>query len=228
VYKRQIQGRCTEDHDGVDRTTGDGTQITFDPDPAIFGPIGWRNEVIREHLWHVACLHSGLVLVHDGHEIMSRAGVGDLLPILLAGQEPCYPLLQSKADCLWWICTHAPRAGEHLLSFVNGQFTKGGGTHLAAFQEGLLRGINAFSSRGFTADDLRDGLTGVVALRLQDPQFTSRVKTKLIDPEVRCWMVPTIAAAVERLLHSQRDLAQQVIGKLLDNQRLRADLNKIR
>ena len=124
--------------------------------------------------------------------------------------------------------THTNRFSEEYFSFVNGQYTSDGGTHLSAFREGLLRGINDFSNKKFSGDDVREGILGAIAIRLKDPIFESQTKNKLGNTEIRSDLVSRIAQGVTQALHRDTSEAKKLINKIEETQKLRKELNSVK
>jgi len=176
------QGVLKAQKNGKAATEPDGTFIRFEPDPTIFKEIDFRAEHVERRLRHYAYLNTGLKLIFNGTTFQSRNGLLDLvMEDLRADQsEPIYPPLHYSSRTLEFCFTHSnSRYGETFYSFVNGQYTSDGGTHLSAFREGLLKAVNEYSRSGYEGDDVREAMVGAVAIRLKDPVFESQTKNKL-------------------------------------------------
>ena len=131
---------------------------------------------------------TGLKLIYNGQTFQSRHGLLDLVMEDLASDhsEPIYAPLHYTSKTLEFCFTHSnSRYGETFFSFVNGQYTSDGGTHLSAFREGLLKAVNEYSKAGYEGDDVREAMVGAVAIRLKDPVFESQTKNKLGNTEIR-------------------------------------------
>jgi topoisomerase IV subunit B len=222
------RGRLLEDRQGRDPGVSDGTAITFAPDPEIFPAIHWNDEYLRHRLRYYACLNPGLTLEYAGERFTSRGGLADLLADELGDEPPLYDLVHWRDERLEFAFSHTHNYGETYYAFVNGQYTNDGGTHQSAFREGLLKGVNEFAGRSFTGEDVRDGLVGAVAVRLQDPVFDSQTKTKLGSTEVRTWVVPAVKDAVVRWLHQHAKAAESLLDKVKSNERVRKELSAIK
>jgi topoisomerase-4 subunit B len=222
------RGHLVEDRQGRDPGAADGTAIRFAPDPAIFPAIRWNDEYLRHRLRYYACLNPGLTLEYAGERFTSRGGLADLLADELGDEPPLYDLVHWRDERLEFAFSHTHNYGETYYAFVNGQYTNDGGTHQSAFREGLLKGVNEFAGRSFTGEDVRDGLVGAVAVRLQDPVFDSQTKTKLGSTEVRTWMVPAVKDAVVRWLHQHAKVAESLLEKVKSNERVRKELSAIK
>jgi topoisomerase-4 subunit B len=133
-----------------------------------------------------------------------------------------------REEKLEFAFTHTNNYGETYFSFVNGQHTSDGGTHQSAFREGLLKGINEFAKKSFAGADVRDGLVGAVAVKIQEPVFESQTKNKLGSTDVRGWIVPAVKDAVVIWLHKNQDVAEKLIQKIETNEKLRKELQAVK
>ena len=184
-----------------------GTLIEFEPDESIFKDSEFRLEHIERRLRHYSYLNTGLKLILKTPELaepkvfQSRHGLMDLVMEDLAsdGSEPIYAPLHYAGKTLEFCFTHSnSRYGETFYSFVNGQYTSDGGTHLSAFREGLLKAVNEYGNTKYEGDDVRECMVGAVAIRLKDPVFESQTKNKLGNTEIRTELVNNVR---EELLH---------------------------
>ena len=141
---------------------------------------------------------------------------------------PLYDVVHCRQDRIEFAFSHTHNYGETYFSFVNGQFTNDGGTHQSAFREGLLKGVNEFAKASFTGEDVRDGLIGAVAVKLQDPVFDSQTKNKLGSTDVRSWVVPLVREQVVLWLHQNPVAAEALLDKVKTNERIRKELNAIK
>jgi topoisomerase-4 subunit B len=222
------QGQLLKEMDGVDPKTPTGTFVSFVPDPEIFGDYAWNEEFIVHRLRYYAYLNSGLNLIFNGQSFKSQGGLADLLAGELGGEVPLYEVAHHRQDKLEFAFTHTHNYGETYFSFVNGQFTSDGGTHLSAFREGMLKGINEFAKKSFAGEDVRDGMIGAVAVKIQEPVFESQTKNKLGSTDVRTWIVPAVKDAVERWLHRHPDIGAKLVGKIEANEKLRKELAAVK
>jgi topoisomerase-4 subunit B len=145
----------------------------------------------------------------------------------MGGEEPLYPLVHERVERLEFAFTHTHAYGETYYSFVNGQYTNDGGTHQSAFREGVLKAVNEFSGKSFAGEDVRDGIVGAVAIKVQDPLFDSQTKTKL-GSDVRGWIVPAVKDRVVRWLHAHKEDAEKLLEKVRQNERVRKELNAVK
>ena len=216
------QGSMVSDESGE---TGEknGTMVEFTPDPEIFGEYQFRTEFIERRMQHYAFLNSGLKMMFNDLVFRSEDGLRDLLNDE-TGEEAIYDAVYYRNTTLEFAFTHTNSYGEKYFSFANGQYTSAGGSHLSAFKEGVLKGVNAFSGKGFVAEDVRDGLVAAVSVRLKDPVFESQTKNKLGNTDIRRDIVARVQAEIEQVLHRDPKLAELVIAKVQSNQRLRTEL----
>ncbi len=206
----------------------DGTFIRFTPDPEIFDRFDWHEEFVEHRLRYYAYLNSGLKLVYNKDSYQSRNGLKDLLSDELGDAQPLYAIAHCDGDRFEFAFTHGNAYGESYFSFVNGQYTNDGGTHQAAFREGLLKGVNEFSKKSYAGEDVRDGIVAAVAVKLQDPVFESQTKNKLGSTEVRSWLVPAVKDKVVRWLHENPAEAKILLEKVALNEKVRKELSAIK
>jgi topoisomerase-4 subunit B len=222
------QGKKREEKGGKVAKERNGTLIRFIPDPEIFEDYGWQEEYLEHRLRYYAFLNSGLTLDYNGEKYVSKNGLADLLAYELGGEPAVYDAFHCKLDRLEFAFTHTHAYGETYYSFVNGQYTNDGGTHQSAFREGVLKGVNEFSKNGFAGEDVRDGLVGAVAVKVQDPVFESQTKNKLGSTEIRSWVVNSVKEQVVLWLHKNPEEAEKLLAKVKNNQRVRKELSAIK
>ena len=222
------RGRLINEKKGRAADVPNGTEISFTPDAEIFDHYEWNEEFIAHRLKYYAYLNSGLKLTYNGKSYQSRNGLADLLGDELGEEPPLYDIVHCTDEKFEFAFTHTNNYGETYYSFVNGQYTNDGGTHQSAFREGLLKGVNEFAKKNFAGEDVRDGIMGAVAVKLQDPVFESQTKNKLGSTEVRSWIVPAVKDQVVRWLHENEAVAKQVLEKVANNERLRKELATIK
>ena len=229
-FKRAFfrQGRLVEEKGGKSDGDPRGTFIRFTPDPQIFGDYQWREEYVERRLRYYAYLNSGLTLEYNGRKFVSRNGLADLLEEEIGAEPKLYDIFHHKADRLELAFTHTHAYGETYFSFVNGQYTNDGGTHQSAFREGVLKGVNEYARHPFAGEDVRDGLIGAVAIKLQDPVFESQTKNKLGSTEVRSWIVNEVKDAIVLWLHREPPAAEALLAKVKANEKVRKELSAIK
>jgi topoisomerase-4 subunit B len=207
----------------------DGTLIEFIPDhdPSIFGNYTFQDEFIEERLWNYAYLNTGLSIDFNKKVYTSKHGLLDLLDKQV-GTEGLYSTIHHRSDRMEFAFTHTQNYGENYFSYVNGQHTSDGGTHLWAFKEGILKGINEFYKKSYTAPDVRDGLTGAISIKLQDPVFESQTKNKLGNTEVRTWIAQEVKEEIIDFLLKNPDDATKLSEKIASNEKLRKELAAVK
>jgi len=216
------QGRLVSDDTG-ETTEKNGTLVEFTPDREIFGEYQFRSEFIERRMQHYAFLNSGLKMMFNDMVFRSDDGLRDLLNDE-TGDEAIYDAVYYRNTTLEFAFTHTNSYGEKYFSFANGQYTSAGGSHLSAFKEGVLKGMNAYSGKGFVAEDVRDGLVAAVSVRLKDPVFESQTKNKLGNTDIRRDIVARVQSEIEQVLHRDQKLADRIVAKIQANQKLRTEL----
>ncbi|WP_304225117.1 DNA topoisomerase IV subunit B [Gracilinema caldarium] len=205
----------------------DGTYVEFTPDREIFGDYQFNLEFIEKRIWNYAYLNAGLTLRFNGQVYRSEQGLLDLLNEE-TGNEVIYPVGYYKGERLEFAFTHTNNYGEEYFSFVNGQYTSDGGTHLSAFKEGFLKGIQAYFKKDYKSEDVREGTTAAIAVKLKNPVFESQTKNKLGNSDIRPWIVQEVKTAVEDWLHKNTEAAKQLELKIIANEKLRTELNVVK
>ncbi len=213
-----------------------GTLIEFEPDEEIFKNSEFKLEFIERRLRHYSYLNTGLKLVlnvkgAEPKSFQSRHGLMDLVMEELGvdGSEPLYSPLHYSGKTLEFCFTHSnSRYGETFFSFVNGQYTSDGGTHLSAFREGLLKAVNEYGNGKFEGDDVREAMVGAVAIRLKDPMFESQTKNKLGNTEIRTELVNNVREELLHFFQRNKTIAETIIAKVKDTQELRKELQNVK
>jgi topoisomerase-4 subunit B len=230
------QGRLKKEDSGKTKEP-DGTFIEFEADPEIFKDSAFKFEYVERRLRHYSYLNNGLKLVlktPDSPEpktFLSRHGLMDLVMEDLStdGSEPIYSPLHYSSKTLEFCFTHSnSRYGETFYSFVNGQYTSDGGTHLSAFREGLLKAVNEYCTGKFEGDDVREAMVGAVAIRLKDPMFESQTKNKLGNTEIRTELVNSVRLELLHFFQRNKAIAEKIIEKVKDTQQLRKELQEVK
>ncbi|MGC6423862.1 MAG: DNA topoisomerase IV subunit B [Lentimonas sp.] len=229
------QGELTAEdkRDKASKGAKNGTSLRFDPDPKIFGKVRFREDYVEDMLWNYAYLNSGLTIVYNGKKFSSDKGLHDLLENKIDG-SPIYPIVHLKDKDVEVAFTHNDAYGEDYYSFVNGQHTTMGGTHLAAFREALAKTIKEFYKKDFDAVDIRTSICAAVSVKVEEPVFESQTKTKLGSqdmgpkgPTVRTFMMNFIKQALDNYLHRNGETAEILLRKIQDSERNRKELKGI-
>jgi DNA gyrase subunit B/topoisomerase-4 subunit B len=231
------QGKLRNEKRGKSPAEPDGTCIQFEPDPEIFKETQFRAEHVEHRLRHYSYLNTGLKLVLNmtglpgPKTFQSRLGLMDLVMEDLEsdGSEPLYPPLHYSGKTLEFCFTHSnSRYGETFYSFVNGQYTTDGGTHLSAFREGLLKAVNEFGNAKYEGDDVREAMIGAVAIRLKDPVFESQTKNKLGNTEIRADLVNSVREELLHFFNRNKEIAERILAKADDTKQLRKELQDVK
>lgn len=219
-------GKLIEQKEG-ETEEKNGTQIDFLPSREMFPNFTFDLAYVDQRLWRYAYLNAGLKIYLDKKLYYSSKGLLDLLDKELDGAE-LYPPIYYKDNTLEFAFSHTDSFSDCYYTFVNGTYTNEGGTHLSAFREGLLKGINEFSGKKFVNTDVRDGVVGTLSIKIKDPVFESQTKNKLGNTEIRSWIVNTVKEAVSSALYKDTDSAQTLIDKILRNEKVRKELQSVR
>ena len=212
-----------------------GTLIAFMPDEALFGKdFKFRLEFIEDMLWNYAFLNRGLTLTLNGKSFKSEHGLKDLLTKELSG-EPLYPIIHLEGEDIEIALTHGNHYGEEYWSFVNGQHTTMGGTHLAAFREALVETVRNHFKKDYDAADVRQAIDAAIVVRVQEPVFESQTKTKLgsndigpAGPSIKEFIGKFMQQSLDTYLHKNRETAEIIKRKIEENEHERKELAGIR
>jgi topoisomerase-4 subunit B len=205
----------------------DGTLVEFKPDSEIFGDYAFNMEFVEKRMWHYAYLNSGLSLSLNGQEFRSDNGLLDLLKDEV-GDGALYDIGYWRGERIEFAITHTANYGEEYFSFVNGQHTSDGGTHLSAFREGYLKAINEFFQASFKGEDVREGIAAAVAVKLKDPVFESQTKNKLGNSDVKPWIMQEVKRGIDDWLRRNPETAKTLQEKIIANEKLRTELNVVK
>lgn len=205
----------------------DGLLVEFWPDSEIFADFSFKEEFISKRLWRYAYLNAGLTLHLADQCFYSANGLLDLLDNETEGTK-LYEAIHYRNTLLEFAFVHTDGYGESYFSFVNGTYTNEGGTHLSAFREGILKGVNEFSGKKFSGEDVREGVVGAVAVKVKEPIFESQTKNKLSNVEVRAEIVNIVRDIVSEHLYKNSEAADILIGKIQQNAKIRKELQHVR
>ncbi len=214
-----------------------GTIIRFKPDNGLFRNYRFLPEYIEQQLWNYAYLNAGLKIQYNGKTLLSKNGLLDLLEKKTNAERVRYPIIHLKGEDVEIALTHGDHYGEHYYSFVNGQNTTQGGTHLNAFREALVKVIRDHFKKQFDAKDIRESIIAAVSLRVEDPVFESQTKTRLGSermgpdaPAIRTFMADFLSKQLDNYLHKNPEIAKEVLKRIQQSERERkeiADVKKI-
>lgn len=211
-----------------------GTEIVFEPDDKIFHNYRFLPAYMEEKIWNYAHLNTGLTLVFNGKNYASPNGLFDLLS-KHTDDSIRYPIVHLRSKDIEIAFSHGNQYGEHLFSFVNGQHTTQGGTHLAAFREALVKTVRDFFKKDFDAADVRSCIIGAVSVRIQEPVFESQTKTRLGSnniapngPALRSWMMDYVTKELDNYLHKNPEMAKALQDRIVQSERERKEISGIR
>jgi len=212
-----------------------GTLIIFEPDNTMFKNYHFIPEYLDDLMWNYAFLNAGLTINYNGKKFYSKDGLLDLLKQKSDHEEIRYPIIHFKGNDIEVAISHGNQYGEEYYSFVNGQHTTQGGTHLAAFREGVLRGVRDFYKKEFDASDIRASIIAAIAVRVQEPVFESQTKTKLGStnmapegPSVRNFVGDIVAKELEIHLHKNSAVADALLKRISQSERERKEIAGIK
>jgi topoisomerase IV subunit B len=224
IFERGVLTSSREDAAGREKN---GLFVEFIPDPDIFPDFSYNMEFLEKRMWNYACLNSGLTLALNGKEFKAEKGLYDLLSSEV-GDSALYEIGWYKGDRIEFSFTHTNNYGEEHFSFVNGQFTSDGGTHLTAFREGFLKAINEFYQASWKGEDIREGVAAAVAVKLKNPLFESQTKNKLGNAEIRPWILQEVKRGVDEFLRRNPQEAKILQDKIISSEKLRTELNVVK
>ena len=214
---------------------GNGTTIWFRPDNAIFHNYRFIPDYVQEQLWNYAYLNSGLKIILNGQEFSSKEGLKDLINKKIDIESQQYPIIHLKNDEIEMAFTHSSKYGEEYYTFVNGQFTTQGGTHLGAFKEAIVKTIRDFYKKDFDASDIRMSIVGAICVRIQEPMFESQTKTKLgtVSLEgdgrsMKAFVADFMKQNLDNYLHKNPLVAEALLKKIQNSERERKDMEGVR
>ncbi|GGZ90577.1 DNA topoisomerase IV subunit B [Algibacter mikhailovii] len=213
-----------------------GTKVSFIPDDTIFKHYKFRSEYIVKMLKNYVYLNPGLTIVYNGEKYFSENGLKDLLAEKINESDLLYPIIHLRGDDIEVALTHSKtQYSEEYNSFVNGQNTTQGGTHLNAFRESLVRTIREFYGKNYDASDIRKSIVSAIAIKVMEPVFESQTKTKLGStdmggdlPTVRTYINDFLKRYLDNYLHKNPDTAEKIQRKILQAERERKELSGIR
>jgi topoisomerase-4 subunit B len=212
-----------------------GTKVIFSPDASIFKNYHFIPEYLENQMWNYAYLNSGLTLQFNGKKYFSDKGLFDLLSNKVDEESIRYPIIHLKGNDIEVAITHSGSYGEEYYSFVNGQYTTQGGTHLAAFREALVKTIREFYKKDFDSSDIRQSVVAAIAVRVQEPVFESQTKTKLGSqsigpdgPTLRTFVNDFIKTELDNYLHKNPGAADALLKRIMQSERERKEISGIK
>ncbi len=230
------QGTLTNEELLDDTSRRKGTKVSFVPDNSIFKNYKYRNEYVEKMLKNYVYLNPGLTIVFNGEKYYSENGLKDLLAENITETDRLYNIIHLKGDDIEVAITHSKtQYSEQYHSFVNGQNTTQGGTHLSAFREALVKTIREFFGKNYDASDVRKSVASAISIKVMEPVFESQTKTKLGStdmggelPTVRTYVNDFMKTYLDNYLHKNPDVAEKIQKKILQAERERKELSGIR
>ncbi|MCU4176320.1 DNA topoisomerase IV subunit B [Carboxylicivirga sp. N1Y90] len=228
------RGEVLTDHGIEESGEKNGTYIEFAPDVTIFENFKYREEYIETLLRNYTYLNKGLSIVFNGKTFQSKNGLLDLLNENM-DTEGLYPIIHLEDEDIEIAITHGNQYGEEYYSFVNGQHTTQGGTHLVAFREAYVKTIRDFYNKSFDVSDIRSGVIAAISIKVEEPVFESQTKTKLGSkdvgpkgPSVRNFILDFVTEHLDNFLHRNAESAEILNRKILDSERERKAISGIK
>ncbi|WP_026954185.1 DNA topoisomerase IV subunit B [Algoriphagus vanfongensis] len=212
-----------------------GTKVIFTPDASIFKNYHFIPEYLENQIWNYAYLNAGLTINYNGKKYFSDKGLYDLLSNKVEEESIRYPIIHLKGNDIEVAITHSNQYGEEYYSFVNGQYTTQGGTHLAAFREAIVKTVREFFKKDYDASDIRQSIVASIAVRVQEPVFESQTKTKLGShsvgpdgPTLRTFVNDFIKTELDNYLHKHPAVADALLKRILQSERERKEISGIK
>lgn len=229
-------GELTHDLAVEETSKRKGTKVVFIPDESIFKNFKFRTEYVEKMLKNYVYLNPGLTIDFNGEKFYSENGLKDLLGENISEEDSAYPIIHLKGDDIEIAMTHSKtQYSEEYHSFVNGQNTTQGGTHLAAFREALVKTVREFYNKNYDASDVRKSIVAAISIKVMEPVFESQTKTKLGStdmggdhPTVRTFINDFVKTQLDNYLHKNPGTAEAIQKKILQAEKERKELRGIR
>jgi topoisomerase-4 subunit B len=229
------RGYLTKEYNLKNTDEANGTQIEFHPDPKIFPKFKFMHEFIESRIWNYAYLNAGLRIHYNGKTYVSKNGLKDMLERRTEGESLNYPVIHLKGEDIEAVITHGSQYGEQYYSYVNGQYTSMGGTHLNFFREAIVKTVRDFYKKDFDVKDIHTGIIGAISVRIEEPVFESQTKTKLgsttTSPDgasLRSFIVDFISKELDNYLHKNPETAKEMLSRILQSERERKEIAGIK
>ena len=213
----------------------EGTLISFEPDGSVFKKFTFRPQFLENQIWNYAFLNTGLTIKLNGKKYFSENGLKDLLSRKVEEESLRYPIIHLKGDDIEMAMSHGNQYGEEYYSFVNGQYTTQGGTHLNAFREGVVEAVREYYPKKYEVADIRASIVAAISVRVQEPVFESQTKTKLGSqnvapdgPTMRSFVVSFVKSQLNNYLHQHKAVADALEKRIQQSERERKDIAGIK
>jgi len=229
------KGMLTRDHKEAKTGETNGTRVIFVPDDQVFRNFHFIPEYLENQIWNYCYLNAGLIINFNGRKFVSKNGLLDLLMRKTNEDEIRYPVIHLRGEDIELAITHNNEYGEDIYSFVNGQYTTQGGTHVAAFREAYVRTIREFFKKDYDTSDIRQSLVAAISVRVQEPVFESQTKTKLGSqyvfeggPSMKNFVVDFLLRELDNYLHKNPAVAEALKRRIEQSERERKDMAGIK
>ena len=229
------QGNLVQESKIIKGQEDNGTLIEFEPDKGIFKNYKFRSDYVENQLWNYAYLNAGLKINFNNKTIYSKNGLLDLLEKKTNSEHLRYPIIHLKGDDIEVALTHGQQYGEEYYSFVNGQNTTQGGTHLQAFRESIVNTIRNYYGKSFDSKDIHASIIGALSVRVEEPIFESQTKTKLGSlnigpdgPSVKAFILDFMKNHLDNFLHKNKEVADAILKRIQQSERERKEIAGIK
>lgn len=229
------RGEIIKDHQISTSEERDGTEVIFVPDEQLFKNYHFLTDYLENMIWNYVYLNAGLTIKFNGEKYFSKNGLLDLLENKTDPEDIRYPVIHLKGEDIEIALTHGSQYGEEYYSFVNGQNTTHGGTHLAALREAVVKTFRDFYKKDFDASDIRASIIGAISIRIQEPVFESQTKTKLgsthMEPDglpVRTFIIDFVRKHLDDYLHKHPETANMLLKRIMQSERERKEIAGIK
>ena len=229
------EGEITQDHPQISSDQPNGTLVEFIPDQNIFKGFKFNEEFLIERIWDYAYLNTGLTIHFNGEKYQSKNGLLDLLSNRVDVERLRYPIIHLKGEDIEIAMSHGNHYGEQYVSFVNGQNTTQGGTHLNAFKAALVKTIRDFYGKNYDPQDIRTAIVAAISVKVQEPVFESQTKTKLGSlnvapdgPSINTFVGDFIKKELDNYLHKNPEAAKEIQHRIVQSERERKEIADIR
>ncbi|MBC9929586.1 type IIA DNA topoisomerase subunit B [Chitinophaga varians] len=229
------RGVLIKEHKETATSEPNGTLVTFTPDDTVFKNYRFIPEFLENQIWNYCFLNAGLTVNFNGKKYLSKNGLLDLLQRKTNEEDLRYPIIHLKGEDIEVAITHENQYGEEYYSFVNGQHTTQGGTHLAAFREAFVKTVRDFYKKDYEATDIRSSICAAVSVRVQEPVFESQTKTKLGSqvvfeggPSVKAFILDFLSKHLDDFLHRNPAVADAMKKRIEQSERERKELAGIK
>jgi len=229
------KGELVKEHKQTETLEPNGTAVYFTPDDTIFKNYHYIPEYIENMLWNYAFLNSGLTIIYNDKKFYSKDGLLDLLKRKTNEENTRYPIIHLKGEDIEVAITHENQYGEEYYSFVNGQHTTQGGTHLLAFREAFAKVVREFYKKEFDLADIRASIVAAISVRVQEPVFESQTKTKLGSanvahegPTMKNFVTDFLKKSLDDFLHKNPTVADALLKRIMQSERERKDMAGIK